>query len=282
MSTTRTTRITTGRGTVARLVVDHPAGAVATLLVGLTWAAFAAAHVAGLPAEAALVAQLALFVAVPVAVSAVVGGRAEVRRLLAGLLRWRVGAGRWLLVLLALPALTVLVGLATGTYLTPADGWVGELTGYAVMSILVLGVTGNLVEEMAWGGAVQGRLMARHGVVVGSLITAVPFALIHLPQALVGYGPAGPVWSDVAVAWAVLVVIAPAMRLLLGVTFAGTSGSILAIGLMHASFNGAGRMSVVGEWWQPLLALVVLAIAVTAGHLRGRRRRATAHRPATA
>ena len=57
-------------------------------------------------------------------------------------------------------------------------------------------VTGNLWEETVWGGFVQGRLMARHGLLVGSLLTAVPFFLIHLPlafenQRLAGHQLAG-------------------------------------------------------------------------------------------
>jgi uncharacterized protein len=53
-----------------------------------------------------------------VAVTAVADGRLGVRRLLAGVLRWRIGAGWWLLVGAALPALTLIIAAATGTLRT--------------------------------------------------------------------------------------------------------------------------------------------------------------------
>jgi hypothetical protein len=48
-------------------------------------------------------------------ITAWISGRAGVRRLFASLLQWRIGITRWLLVLLALPVLTVAVAAVTGT-----------------------------------------------------------------------------------------------------------------------------------------------------------------------
>ncbi|TRW46060.1 type II CAAX prenyl endopeptidase Rce1 family protein [Georgenia yuyongxinii] len=258
---------------VTRTVAAHPVASAATALVGLTWVTHLGALAAGLPPEAALLVELLLFVVVPIGAAAVIGGRAEVRRLLAGLLRWRIGVGWWLLVLVALPVLTAAVALATGTYTGPADGWTTEIVRYLVLGVLVLGVLGNLAEETAWGGFVQRRLMDRHGFFAGSLLAAVPFALIHLPLAFDEHGLTGTSWRDVAITWAVLVAVAPVMRLLLGSVFLGTGGSILAIGLLHASFNASGNLSVLGGgWWQNAVALVVLTAAVLAGRrVRGRR-----------
>ena len=94
--------------------------------------------------------------------------------------------------------------MATGTLHRPADGWIS--VGLTYLLFLALGaVTGNLWEETVWGGFVQGRLMARHGLLVGSLLTAVPFFLIHLPLAFETNGwrapPGGTPSSPGACCW---------------------------------------------------------------------------------
>lgn len=249
----------------------HPVASVAGLLVGLTWITHLGVLVIGWPPELALLVELLLFIVVPLIVAGQSGGRAEVKRLLSGLRRWRIGTGRWLLVLAALPLLTIAVALVTGSYQAPAQGWPAELTGYLLQGLLILGVIGNIPEEMAWGGFAQSRLMSRHGYLAGSLLTAIPFALIHLPLAFDAHGLAGTGWSEVALTWAVLIGVAPVMRLLMGSVLLGTGGSVLAIGLLHASFNAAGRLSVLdGGWWQNLVALGVLTAVVAGVHTRRR------------
>lgn len=87
--------------------------------------------------------------------------------------------------------------------------------------------------------------------------------------------------GEIALTWTVLIVIAPIMRLLIGSVLLGTAGNVLAIGLLHASFNAAGRLSVLGGgWWQNLVALAVLTAVVVAVQLRKGVR--TAALPATA
>jgi membrane protease YdiL (CAAX protease family) len=264
-STTGSTRLS---GHVSRMTSEHPVAVVATLLIGLTWTTHFAVLLLGWPPEVALMIEVVLFVTVPLTVARTIGGPSEVKRLLSALARWRIGFGRWLLVLLALPLLTVGVAVITGTYQAPAQGWMPELAVYFLQGLLILGVIGNFPEEMAWGGFVQKRLMDRHGFVVGSLLTAIPFALIHLPLAFDAAGLAGTRWSDVAVTWAVLIGVAPVMRLLMGSVLLGTGGSVLAIGLLHASFNAAGNVSAIGGgWWQNVVALVVLAAVLVGTRL---------------
>jgi membrane protease YdiL (CAAX protease family) len=265
------------RGAVRR----HPVLATAGSLIGVSWLAQLVALLAGLPTEGALLVELVAFIAVPLGLSALIGGRAEVARLLSGFRRVRIGVGRWLLVLLALPVLTLLVALVTGTFNPPPEGWVGLGTSYVLTGLLLLGVSGNLPEEMAWSGMVQTRLMGRHGLVAGSLLTAVPFALIHLPFAFDQNGLQGTAWTDVALTWGVLIGAAPVLRLLVGFVLADTRGSLLAVGLLHASFNASGALSVLGGgWWQNLVALAVLTLLV--GGLRLARRSSRSPSPAAA
>jgi hypothetical protein len=60
----------------------------------------------------------------------------------------------------------------------------------------------------------------------------------------------------------VLIVVAPFMRYLIGMTYLGTAGSILIVGLLHASFNASGQLPAFTGFWQPIAALVVLIIPV--------------------
>ncbi|MFH5822908.1 type II CAAX prenyl endopeptidase Rce1 family protein [Georgenia sp. AZ-5] len=175
-----------------------------------------------------------------------------------------------------------LVALATGTYHAPDGGWTAEAISYVVMGLLVLGIAGNLAEEMAWGGFVQTRLMDRHGMFAGSMPTAIPFALVHLPLAFAEQDLSAISWSEVALSYGVTVAIAPFMRYALGGALVGTGGSVLAIGLLHASFNASGKLSMVDGWWQYGVALVILALAVAGHRYLKSRRTDDAVAPATA
>jgi uncharacterized protein len=135
--------------------------------------------------------------------------------------------------------------------------------------LLVLGaVTGNLWEETVWGGFVQGRLMAARGLLVGSLLTAVPFFLMHLPLAFEVNGWKGTTWHDAFVDWGLILLAAPFLRYLIGTLLIDTGGSTLAAGLLHASFNAAGAMVVIPGGWQNIPALIVLTLVVTAWRAR--------------
>jgi membrane protease YdiL (CAAX protease family) len=83
-------------------------------------------------------------------------------------------------VLLALPALTIAVAAVTGTLVDPPQGWINIATTYLLTLVLVL-VTANLWEEMAWTGFVQTQLMTRHGLLRRAVLMAIPVFAIHLP-----------------------------------------------------------------------------------------------------
>jgi membrane protease YdiL (CAAX protease family) len=213
----------------------------------------------------AKIGELVVLLAGATWITARIAGRRGVRRLYAGLTRWRLGT-RYLLVVAAMPLVTVVVAAATGTL--HSGGWAAVVWTYLLF--LVLGaVTGNLWEETVWAGFVQGRLMDARGLLIGSLLTAVPFYLIHLPLAFEANGWKGTTWQDAAIDWALLLLAAPFQRYLIGTLLVDTGGSTLAAGLMHASINAAGAMAVIPGGWQHIPALVVLTVAV--GGYRWRR-----------
>src|SRR4051812_20503336 len=205
----------------------------------------------------AKVLELVLLLGGATFLTARIGGRPAVRGLYSGLRRWRIGPRNTVLVVLALPLLTVAVAAATGGVHSPKGG-----TGHVVllyMLFLVFGaVTANLWEETAWGGFVQQRLMTRHGLLLGSLLTAVPFFLIHLPVAFEEKGWPGTSWHDALGTWAILLVAAPFFRYLIGMVLVDTGGSLLAAGLLHASFNASGALPIATGGWQYIPAMIAL------------------------
>ncbi|MFI5898243.1 type II CAAX prenyl endopeptidase Rce1 family protein [Actinoplanes sp. NPDC051513] len=239
---------------------------VATLLVGtiaFTWITQAISLLAGWPVMPAKIGELLVLLGGATTITYWINGRPGVRNLFAGLVNWRLGAGRYTLLLLAMPLLTLGVAAATGTLQAPADGWLSVALTYLIY--LVFGaLTANVWEETVWAGFVQQRLMTRRGLLTGSLLTAVPFFLIHLPLAFETQGWQGTTWTDAAATWAVLLAAAPFMRYLIGTLLIDTRGSTLAAGLLHASFNAAGALAVLQIGWQGVPALALLTAGVVA------------------
>jgi membrane protease YdiL (CAAX protease family) len=250
-------------GPVRAFATRRPVLTLCLLAIGLTVPLQMALLVAGLDVLPGKAAELVFLTGSAVLITGWTGGRAAVRQLFARLLRWRIGAARWLLVLLAMPILTVAVAAATGTLQAPVAGW----TGVALFYLTVLAfsaLTANLWEELAWTGFVQTRLMSRHGLLRGSLLTAVPFCLIHLPLAFESEGWAATTWHDAFVTWAWLLAALPFFRYLAGTLLADTKGSVLAVGILHGSFNAAGAMAVAAGGWQYVPAVIILALLVAA------------------
>ena len=250
------------RGPISRLIADHPVSSFIVLVIGLTWMAQISSILVLGDITAGLIAELIILVGTSILVTAVAEGRPGLRRLFAGVVRWRVGVGWYVVALLGLAVLTLLIALLTGTLRNPAGGWL-PVVGVYFLQLLLLGVLlGNVWEEMGWTGVVQRRLMERHGLTAGAALTAIPFALIHLPMAF-GGGFAVPL-QIVLLIWAVLIVTAPIMRWLLGVTYLGTGRSILLVGIVHASFNSAGQLPVIagGGTFASIGALAILLVIV--------------------
>lgn len=116
----------------------------------------------------------------------------------------------------------------------------------------------NLWEEAAWQGLVQRHLTRHHGAFKAALLTAVPFALLHLPLAFID--AATP--KEALPAAALIVAFAPALRYLIGWLDLDTGGSLLAVGVLHASFNATGSLDVLVGGWQHMAGLAIVAAGV--------------------
>jgi membrane protease YdiL (CAAX protease family) len=137
---------------------------------------------------------------------------------------------------------------------------------YLVATFLIGTLILNLWEETAWEGLVQRQLMGRFGLAKGALITAVPFAVIHFPLSFAG----GASMREALIGTLLLVVMAPPFRYLLGRTDYATGGSLLAVGVLHASFNASGNLDVVTGDWQYIVGVAVVAAVAVVVDLRRR------------
>jgi membrane protease YdiL (CAAX protease family) len=242
----------------------HPVGVFLTTAIGLTWATQLTFLVNGADLTPALLAELVFLLGGATLITAWTQGRTGVRRLYAGITRWRLGVGRYAVLLAAMPVLTLLVGAVTGTLHHPAGGWPKLVLAYLFMTLIFGALLGNLWEETAWSGFVQSRLMTRRGLLTGSLLTAVPFFLIHIPLAFATHGWHGTTWGEAALDLTLLALAAPFLRYLFGTLLVDTGGSVLAVALLHASFNGAGSMAAVRGGWQYIPAMIILTLLVVA------------------
>jgi uncharacterized protein len=272
-------------GPVRRLASGHPILTFLILAVVPTWATQGVLLYRGLDLMPGILAELVYLLAAAVLVTHWTSGGPGVRRLLAGVLRWRIGPARFLLVLGAVPLLTLAVAAATGDFHPPADGWTALVVTYLVKTVVLGALLGNVWEETAWTGVVQARLMRRYGLLAGSVLTAVPFALIHLPFAFQEHGLRATTAGQAAVTFAMTAGAALIYRYLIGTVFADTGGSLLAVGLLHASWNASGSLAAVDGPVPSIVATVLLTL-LAAAYRTIRRSRPTAdassHQPVTA
>lgn len=223
-------------------------------------------------ASALLMVLLALLPAA-VVVTALEGGRPAVAALFRRAAIWRIGAGWWAFVVLALPLTTILLGLALGdAFVAPTLGTLaGELGGIAAGFFLV-----NLWEEISWAGFLQTRLERRHHLYLAAALTAVPFAAIHLPLQVIN-GVTAPL--DLAVGFVALTIFGVVFRALIGLGLRGMGNSLLAVALLHTIFNRSnntdGIVAKVLEGGNRQTAALVATALITLALGIGLRRQAT-------
>ncbi|WP_458782085.1 CPBP family intramembrane glutamic endopeptidase [Arthrobacter sp. D3-16] len=258
-------------GTPLSLIKRHPVAAFVVIALSLSWTGQILSLLLLGNILPGILAELLILLGTAILVTGAADGRPAVRELFRRAFRWRVAPGWYLAALLALPALTVIIAAATGTFHPPAGGWVPLVANYLLNTLIIGALLGNIWEELAWTGVVQHRVMDRRGPAIAAMLTAIPFALIHLPFAFAERGFSGTPWSEVAVSWAVLFLFAPFFRLLMGIAYLGTGYSLFIVGLLHASFNAsmATKLDVFdGEWQQIAALILLLGVLAAASALR--------------
>lgn len=236
------------------------------LVFGIGWPMLTLPLLVGIPTDPFLLGLVFIALLAPaLLVTRLTGGPGAIKRLLSRTVDWRFGALRWAVIVLGVPAFTLAFAAVSGTLEAPSNGVLAEVGAYLFATFIFGALIVNIWEELAWGGFAQSRLMARHGLLVGSLLTAPPFVAIHVPLLF----PSGWTWSDVAVGFAVLSVAAPFYRYQLGMHLLGTGGgSVLAIGVQHAAWNAAGNIDGVNGEWQVIAAVAVLTVLMAIARRR--------------
>lgn len=223
------------------------------------WLLLSVPLVVDLPLEPFILATLLFGLVVP----AFVLTRRQPGASVTGLLRDTVRIPRpvWLLVPAALlvPFVTGAVGAPFGADRAPTTSLLID-----VLSSLVIV---NLWEEMVWAGYVQRRATGRWGLFGGAALTALLFTGVHLPMSLYGANGVG----DVAFNIGAMLVAGLGLRLLIGAFDGWTGGSILALGLLHATFNASGDLLVPGADWIRYVVTLGLGLAAYAVAVRTRR-----------
>jgi len=237
-----------GGGTLAAWVRRHPVGAYLVWFYTVVWVIsfipIVATNVLHLDVPAWVLqlfinAASLLGICLPaVLITRLVDGPAGVRALLGRVVKVRASAGWYALALLAMPVLTVL--LAVTLYGRPeatAPTLLGALASGYLLQTVVGFFLNNLWEEVGVMGFLQARLQARHGALLGAVITAPLFALQH----------AALFMGDGLVTGLIILVISIALmipyRVMMGWMYNRT-GSLFLVGLLHAAGNsvavGAG------------------------------------------
>jgi uncharacterized protein len=229
------------RGWVAR----RPLTGFLVIALGLTWLLLSIPVLAfhgvipgaNLPVEVfALASTLLILLPTALWVTWITDGRTGVRALFARVFRWRFGIGWWLVVLFGLPVIALLLGLIFGGSLHTAD--LGPVLIKQLGSIALAVVVINLWEETVWAGFFQTRLEARFNFVVAAVVTALPFAGVHVPLLLLDNQVSA---LSVLRGIAGLLILGIVIRLLMGVMMRAALDSVLAVGVLHQIFDASNN-----------------------------------------
>lgn len=166
-------------------------------------------------------------------VTALVEGRAGLRRWTHRLTHWRVGWRWYLAVLTGVPGVLLLATLAW-----PAS-WAGaRMVSVAALAtylpVLLLQVlTTATAEEPGWRDFALPRLQARFGPLTGTVILGVLWGCWHLPLFLTDWGGPHPAWTDAAL----FVTACVPLSLVMTWVFNRSGESVPLVMVLHASIN---------------------------------------------
>lgn len=203
-------------------------------------------------------------------------GRSALRALWHGLLRWRVGA-RWYALLLLPLVVAVAAVTLLGWRVDPDVSVVGAAIA-AVPMFVVMAVVGGGLEEVGWRGYAQPRVQAQVGQLPAAVAIGIIWALWHLPL----YAMVGTSQSESSLGWFTLQAVA--LSIILAWIYNGSGASILLPVLFHAAVNTSystvlgvvdvvaqPRFEMVAALLMSAAALVVIGVGSNGTSVRRRR-----------
>jgi len=161
-----------------------------------------------------------------------IGGPAEIRRLLDGFTRWKIG-WQWylavsILVLGPLAVAGVYIALGNAPGGLPAGWTVWNFLGALVFTLCA----GPLAEEAGWRGFALPRLQGRFSALNASLLLGLLWAFWHLPQYQLP--------DNGMIPFPIFLPICVALAILFTWFYNNTGGSLVATVLAHLCFNFSG------------------------------------------
>ena len=219
------------------IVKSHPVISFFVLTFGFTWLFWGSVYGLNLslgPGYLPFIMGAAGPSLMAFVVSAICGGREEVRSLWKRITSWRAGLG-WYLTALLFPAVLALGGIGLSRYLggaspdfsTFAKQWF--LIPVALITGMLLG--GPLEEEFGWRGFALVQLQKRYNALTSSVIVGTFWGLWHLPAFLIP-------WSTQHNLPVILFLLHDiALAVVFTWIFNNTGGSVWMTMLAHAAFN---------------------------------------------
>ena len=164
----------------------------------------------------------------------IIGGGNEVKRLLSGFTRWKVGL-RWYFAAAFLflgPLAFALVYAALGN---PVAGIEPGLTIPMVLGQLIFTLfSGPLAEEAGWRGFALPRLQSKYNALVSSLILGVIWCCWHIPLFFL------PGASQQSIPFPIYLMLVVTVGVYFTWLYNNTRGSLIICVLAHFSFNMSG------------------------------------------
>jgi membrane protease YdiL (CAAX protease family) len=243
--------------TIKALIKRHPVLAYFVLTFTISWGGILLiiGGPGAIPGTSEQVERLSLFVMLAwfagpsiagVLLTGLADGKTGLRELLSRLLRWRVGAHWYAVVLLTAPLL-FMAALLPLSLLSP-EFLPGILTMSDKASLLLFGIAygligGGFLEELGWTGFAVPRLRLRYGTLTTALIVGVLWGAYHFS---VIFWMSGSTIGGIPLALFLtvrgidlLVGQLPAYRVLMVRVYDRTGGSLLVAMLMHASLSAS-------------------------------------------
>jgi uncharacterized protein len=199
-------------------------------------------------------------------VSWIIGGWIEVKRLLSGFTRWKVGFGWYFAAVFLIlgPYVIALVYIMLGH--TPAGLQPGVTISGLLGIILFQFFSGPFSEEAGWRGFALPRLQAKYSALVSSLILGVIWTFWHLPLFFLTGA------TQVGIPFPIYLLLVMTITFYLTWLYNNTHGSLIITILAHFAYNLsstliAGTISLMPAMTfyltaGPLLFLVVVGVVI--------------------
>lgn len=160
-------------------------------------------------------------------ITAVTEGKVGVIRLLRRFLPGPAKFSWYLLVILAIPACSILINLATRSTIGLFTISINALLTFLFVNL----ITGPLGEEFGWRGFALPRLLQIHSPLVASLILGIIWALWHLPSFFVSGIPIGSIQLPL------LFLAALSLSIIITWVYFHVKGRIFFSFFLHYTFN---------------------------------------------